>query len=229
MSKKDKKSLPAGYNPKQEYSLDEAAALIGELSTSKFVGSVDIDIILNVPEKMKQDRVAGSVVFPHQVGDSKTVAVITEGEDQSVAKKAGADQVGFEDLVKKIEEGNIDFDVLIATPSVMPKIAKLGRVLGPRNMMPNPKNDTVTTDLEAAIKSFKAGKTNFKMSDQFAIRCRVGKTDMKPQQLSENIQALLTALKPEVKKLGVQPIKKITLSPTMGKGVRLNVAELLAE
>ena len=227
MAKKTNSEIQIDTN--RLYPVDEAAELIGKLSTSKFVGSVDIDILLDLSEKQKKEVVTGNLVMPHRVGSDVRIAVIAEGEDQSKAKAAGADKVGMQELIKEIDSGTIDFDILIATPNVMRHMAKLGKVLGPRGLMPSPKNETVTADVEKSIKSYKAGKISFKSSEQHTIRTRVGKVDMQPEQIAENIKAFVQVAFEDAKRLNPQPFKKITISPTMGKGIKLDIASILSE
>jgi large subunit ribosomal protein L1 len=210
------------------HSAQEAAELLKQVSTTKFTGSVDIDIVLNVTEKQKKDVISGSTTLPHQVGQAVRVAVITSGENQEIAKKAGADLVGMKEIIEDISKGKLDFDVLIATAEAMPQLARHGKILGPRGLMPSPKNETVTTDVAKTVASYKAGKLNFKSSDQSAIRARVGKLDMTAEQIAENISSFVAAVYEEAKKLGSQPFKKITVSPTMGQGVRLDVTSVLS-
>lgn len=211
------------------YPLDEAIALIPTLSTSKFVGNVDVDVVLNLTEKQKKESIRGSVIFPHLFGTPKRVAVLADERDSATAIAAGADEAGLAELVKKFEAGEINFDVIIATPSVMPQIAKLGRVLGPRGLMPNPANETVTTDLERVISTYKKGKFDFKLGEQAVIRAKVAKVDMPAEEIKANVIALVKSIYQETKKLNSQPFKRITLSPTMGQGVRLDTNEVVSQ
>lgn len=210
------------------YSAEEAAKLVKSASTSKFVGSVDIDILFDLTEKQKKEIVSGSTSLPNKVGSDVRVAVVADGEDQTKAQTAGADSVGYKDLIAEIEKGKVEFDVLIATPAVMRDLARLGKVLGPRGLMPNPKNETVTTDLPRVIASYKAGKLNFKSTEQKTIRVKIGTVDMTPEQIAENITAFVTAVLNESKKISAQPFKKITVSPTMGAGIRLDTMQFYA-
>lgn len=224
-----KKQLPENYSSEKRYSLDEAVALLPELSTSKFVGSVDIDIVLNANDKQKKEAIRGSVVFSHKFGEEVKVVVIAEEKEAKEALQAGANEAGLEDMIKKIEDGKVEFDVVIATPSVMIKAARLGKVLGPRGLMPNPANETVTADVAKAVGNFKSGKQNFKMNDQGVVRMRTAKLDQTPEQIKQNVSDLLKAVQIAARKLGAQPFRKITLSPTMGKAVRLDVAAVSEE
>jgi large subunit ribosomal protein L1 len=217
------KQLPENYDRTKQYTVAQAAELLPKLSTSKFAGSVDIDVVLSLSEKQLKETVRGSVVFPHQFGKEVKVLVFAEEKDAKAALEAGADFAGLEDLMDKVEKGTLEFDVVIATPAVMPKIAKLGRVLGPKGLMPNPANQTVTPDVVKAIASYKAGKQDFKMSEQGAIRGKVAKVDLAPEQIAANINAFLKSVYNEAKKLNGQPFRKITVSPTMGSPVKIDV------
>lgn len=220
-----RKEIPASYDSQKTYSMEDAVKLLPELSISKFVGSVDLDVVLNATEKQKKESVRGSVTFPNQFGEQKKVYALVDEKDVKAALAAGAAKAGFEELIKEIEAGKVDFDVLIASPEMMPKVAKLGKVLGPKGLMPNPNNGTVSADVAGAIQSFTAGKFNFKMNEQGAIRFRVAKLDMTPEAIQGNIVAALKNIYQEAKKLNQSAFKKITLSPTMGKGVKLNVEQ----
>lgn len=209
------------------YSIAEASTFVSSLSTSKFVGSIDLDIVLNVKEKNKKEVVRGSINFPFQLGTDKKVIVICEEKDKAKAQKAGALKAGPE-LIEEIEKGFLDFDILITTPSMMPKMVKLGKALGPKGLMPNPKNGTVTDDLEKAISSFKSGKVNFKSAqDQNVIRLKVAKVNMQPSEIEANVLEAIKAVFNEAKRLNVNPFKKITLSPTMGSGVKLDINAIM--
>jgi large subunit ribosomal protein L1 len=212
------------------YSLNEASEMLPKLSTSRFVGAINVDIVLNLKEKQKKESIRGSVTLPNSMGDDKKVVVICEEKDEKAALAAGADKAGSDKLVEEILNGYSDFDILIATPSQMPKMVKLGKVLGPKGLMPNPKNGTVTTDVEKTVQSFKAGKLNFKSTpDQGVIRMKVAKADMKPEQIKENVVVLLKEVFNESKKYASNPFKKIVISPTMGAGVKLDVNDIMAQ
>jgi large subunit ribosomal protein L1 len=161
------------------------------------------------------------------MGDEKKVVVICEEKDEKAALAAGANKAGLS-VVDDIANGKIDFDVVIATPSVMGQLVKIGKILGPKGLMPNPKNGTVTTDVDKAVKSFKAGRLNFKsVPDQGAIRLKVAKLDMPVENIQENIIALLKVVFAESKKLSSNPFKKVTVSPTMGAGLKLDVNDII--
>ena len=223
------KQLPANYDRQQEYSLAEAAQLLPELSTSKFAGSVDIDIVLNLSEKQRKETLKGSITLPHQFGELKKIIVFAEEAEAKAAEKAGAVAAGLEELMQKVEDNKVEYNIVLATPSVMGKIAKLGKVLGPKGLMPNPANGTITSDMKATISSYQAGKMDFKMSEQGAIRGRVAKVDMTPEQISENILTYIRGVADAAKKFGSQPIRKITLAPTMGAPVKLGVSQLVEQ
>lgn len=227
-SNMDKKEMNIDLNTAK--TLDEAVELLPKLSTSKFVGSVNIDIVLNLKEKQKKEIIRGSVNLPFSFGESKKVIVFCEEALVDKALKAGAVKAGLEDLVKEIEGGFSDFDVALATPNVMTKIVRLGRVLGPKGLMPNPNSGTITSDIETAIKSFMSGKMNFKSNpEQGTIRTKLGEINMSAEDLKSNIKAFVKAVAAEAKKLNANPFKKVTLSPTMGKGVKLDLNDLMQQ
>ena len=223
-----KNKKPATEMNLNNLTIEQASEALAKISTTKFVGSVDIDIVLNLKEKQKKEVVRGNVTLPFSMGDDKKVVVICEEKDKDAALKAGAVKAGFTDLVEEIVKGFTDFDILIATPAAMPQMVKLGKVLGPKGLMPNPKNGTVTTDVEKAVLSFKSGRSNFKTAaDQPVIRMKVAKLDMKPEQIKENITATLKAVYGEAKRLAGSPFKKVTVSPTMGAGIKLDVNDIM--
>lgn len=209
---------------KKKYSVEEAMALLPQLSLSRFVGSANLDVILRLKEKQANESVRGSIVFPNQFGAEKKVLVLAEGEKVKEAEKAGADFAGLDEYVKKIEDGWFDFDVVIAQPSVMMKIAKLGKVLGPKQLMPNPKTGTVTESIGAAVKMYKAGKLDFKMDAGKTIKLRFGKLDMTTDQLIANFNAAMDAIKAETRRLGMGVINRIYVSPTMGPRLEVEIA-----
>ncbi len=212
------------------YKLTEAVKLLPENSKSKFIGSVDIDLILNLKEKQKKESVRGNVTLPHQFSEEKSVVVLCDTKDSKKALAAGASHAGLEDVMEELLQNKIKFDVVIATPDVMPKIIKLGKVLGPKGLMPNPKNGTVTTDIETAVSKFKSGTLSFKMNqDQQAIRAKVAKLDMKPEEIEENIKSFVKGVLAEARRLNPNPFKKITVSPTMGTGIKLDVSDIMSQ
>ena len=202
------------------YSLEKASALVKEVNTAKFDASVDLHIRLGVDPKKADQAIRGTVSLPHGTGKEKKVLVFCTSDKEDEAKAAGADFVGLEEFVKKIEGGWTDIDVVIATPNVMPKIARLGRVLGPRNLMPNPKSGTVTTDLTKAITEVKKGKIAFKIDKFSIIHASVGRVSFTSEQIKENANTLvatLVQLKPSSAK-GIY-LKNITMASTMSPGI----------
>jgi len=220
--KRSKKYIEAEklVTPNKKYSLTEALALLPKISVTSFAGSIGMQINLNLNEKQKKDVFRGSFTLPFSFGKSLKILVIADKADYEKAK--GADFVGSEELVKEIEEGKEDFDLVITTPMMMSKMAKLSKILGPKGLMPNPKNGTITTDLEGTIAKFKKGMKNFK-ADNGIITGVIGKTDMKAEELTENSLAFYKAVFNEVKKLGPSAIKSIFLTPTMGPKIVLDV------
>ena len=212
---------------KDQYSLDEALVLLPKISTSKFAGSIEMTINLKLNEKQKKEPVRGSITFPNAFGEQIRVLALVEKGDEETAKKAGADFVGLEEYVKKIEKENwMDFDIVITTPKVMPQIAKLGKYIGRKGLMPNPQNQTVTTELEKVIKQYKQGKKDYKKDDSDTIRIILGKTDMGADQVKANFEESKKAIKPHFEKLGPDSIKNVFLAPTMGPSLKIAVGEL---
>lgn len=218
------------FDKNKQYTLDEAATLLPSLSTSKFTGSVDLDVVLKLKDNQKKEVIRGSINMPHSFGEEKKVIVFCEENDVNTALKAGAVKAGLDDLMKELQDGFSDFDIVLATPSVMPKIVKIGKVLGPKGLMPNPKNGTVTTDIEKTISSFKSGRVNFKSApDQGVIRLRVAKLDMAAEQIKENLLETLKAIFNEAKKLSSNPFKKVSVKPTMGTSIKLDVNDIIKQ
>ncbi|BCX13813.1 MAG: 50S ribosomal protein L1 [Candidatus Dojkabacteria bacterium] len=208
--------------------LDEAISLLPKVSYSKFVGSVDIDIQLNLKESQKKESLRGSVSLPHQVGEAQKVIVFADKKEADDAKKAGAVEAGLDDLIEKVINGEVEYDVVIATPAVMPKIAKLGKILGPKGLMPNPQNGTITQNVVEAVESFKSGRVNFRMTqEQGTVRGRVAKLDMEPNQIKDNILSFIRAVNSEAKKFSSNPIKQVVLKPTMGASIRVDVYDIM--
>lgn len=209
------------------YSAVEAFKLLAEASSVKFSESIDIAIALGIDTRKSDQTVRGAVVLPHGTGRSVRVAAFVEAEHEKTAKEAGADIVGSETLAESIKAGNLDFDVLIATPGSMRLVGQLGQILGPRGLMPNPKVGTVTPDVATAIKNAKAGQVQFRADKAGFVHCRIGNVKFEPKALKENLVALLAELrklKPATSK-GVY-LKKVTASTTMGPGVLIDLAEL---
>ena len=206
------------------YSFDEAVALIKEAATAKFDESIDVAVQLGVDAKKSDQVVRGAVVMPNGTGKTKRVAVFAQGAKAEEAKAAGADVVGIEDLAEQVKAGNINFDVVIASPDTMRIVGTLGTVLGPRGLMPNPKVGTVTPDVATAVKNAKAGQVQFRVDKAGIIHGTIGRRSFEADKLKGNLAALLdalTKLKPASSK-GVY-LKKVALSSTMGTGVRVDV------
>ncbi len=211
------------------YDVEEALRLLKELSTVKFTESVDVSVNLGVDPRKSDQAVRGSTVLPHGTGKTVRVAVFAQGANADAAKEAGADIVGMEDLADEIKKGNMDFDVVIATPDAMRIVGQLGPVLGPRGLMPNPKVGTVTTDVAAAVKNAKSGQVRYRTDKGGIIHCTIGKVDFEVNALRENLEAILSDLKkakPASSK-GVY-LKKIAVSTTMGPGLNVDQASLKA-
>lgn len=210
----------------KEYSIAEGVDLVKKTSKAKFNESVDIAVRLGVDPKKSDQMIRGTASLPNGIGKDVRVLVLTKGAKDQEARDAGAEHVGFEDYLEKIKEGWADIDVIIATPDVMGEVGKLGKVLGPRGLMPNPKSGTVTLDVGQAVKEVKAGKISFRVDKAGIVHAMVGKTSFPENQLVENIQAFIITLnrmKPTAAK-GVY-IRGITLSSTMGPGVRVDKSE----
>ncbi|MBI3128291.1 MAG: 50S ribosomal protein L1 [Candidatus Tectomicrobia bacterium] len=231
MSQHSKRFREAGKKVDREkfYPLDEAVTLVKELAKAKFDETVEIAAKLGVDPRHADQMVRGSVALPHGLGKSERVVAFAKGEKVREAKEAGADFVGAEDLVEKIQGGWLDFERVVATPDVMGLVGRLGRVLGPRGLMPNPKSGTVSFDIGRVVKEIKAGKVEYRTEKAGIIHAPVGKASFPPQALAENIQAVVDALvraKPSTSK-GVY-FKSLTVSSTMGPGVKVDHQSLLA-
>jgi large subunit ribosomal protein L1 len=200
ISKKRKEALKK-VDQTKSYSLTEASKLVNEISYTKFESSVDIDVRLGVDPKKANQMVRGVVSLPHGTGKTVRVLALVPADKEAEAKEAGADFVGLDEYITKIEGGWVDVDIIITMPAVMAKLGKLGRVLGPRNLMPNPKSGTVTTDVAKTIKEVKAGKIDFKVDKEGAIHTSIGKTSFAPEKLMENAVELIQSiakLKPSI-------------------------------
>ncbi|WP_337236213.1 50S ribosomal protein L1 [Proteus faecis] len=213
----------------KQYEITEAVALLKELATAKFVESVDVAVNLGIDARKSDQNVRGATVLPHGTGRSVRVAVFAQGANAEAAKEAGAELVGMDDLATKVKAGEMDFDVVIASPDAMRVVGQLGQILGPRGLMPNPKVGTVTPNVAEAVKNAKAGQVRYRNDKNGIIHTTIGKVDFNEAQLKENLEALLVALKkakPSAAK-GVY-IKKVSLSTTMGAGVAIDQASLSA-
>ena len=214
-------------NPKvdgnKSYTLKEASALVKSITTCKFDASVDLHVRLGVDPKKADQAIRGTVSLPHGTGKTKRVLVLCPADKEAEAKAAGADYVGLDEFVAKIEGGWVDVDVIIATPSVMPKIGRLGKVLGPRNLMPNPKTGTVTNDVAGAIADLKGGKIAFKVDKVGIIHASIGRVSFAPDKIAENGQELINAivkLKPSSSK-GTY-LRGVSMASTMSPGIMVD-------
>jgi large subunit ribosomal protein L1 len=209
------------------YPVDDALALMKEFASAKFAESVDVAINLGVDPRKSDQVVRGSTVLPNGTGKTVRVAVFAQGENAEKAKSAGADIVGFEDLAEKVKGGEMNFDVVIATPDAMRVVGQLGQILGPRGLMPNPKVGTVTADVATAVRNAKAGQVRYRTDKAGIIHCQIGRADFEVPALRENLLALLTDIrkaKPSSSK-GTY-LKKLTLSSTMGPGISIDQASV---
>lgn len=205
------------------YAASDAFALLQEVASAKFVESVDAAINLGVDPRKSDQVVRGSTVLPHGTGKSVRVAVFAQGANADAAREAGADVVGFEDLAETVKAGQLDFDVVIATPDAMRIVGQLGRILGPRGLMPNPKVGTVTPDVASAVQNAKAGQVRYRTDKVGIIHCTLGKVNFQAEHLRENLHTLLAdlqKLKPSTSK-GIY-IRKVTVSTTMGPGLSVD-------
>ena len=209
------------------YAADDALALLKDMPKTKFTESVDVAIKLGVDPRKSDQVVRSATVLPHGTGKTVRVAVFTQGENAEKAKAAGADIVGFEDLAEEVKKGNMDFDVVIATPDAMRIVGQLGQILGPRGLMPNPKVGTVTPDVVTAVTNAKSGQVRYRTDKAGIIHCPIGNADFDPKTLKENLEALIVDLK-KAKPASAkgQFLKKITVSSTMGPGINIDQATL---
>ena len=213
--------------PGKQYPIDDALKLVKEFATSKFNESVDAAVNLGIDASKSDQQVRGSTVMPHGIGKAVRVAVFTSGKNVDAAKAAGADIVGLEDLAAQVKAGQINFDVVIASPDAMRVVGQLGQILGPRGLMPNPKVGTVTPDVAGAVKNAKAGQVRYRVDKAGIIHCTIGKANFEAAKLKENLTALIADLqkaKPATAK--GQYLKRVTLSSTMGPGVVIDQGTL---
>jgi large subunit ribosomal protein L1 len=222
------KAAAAKVDRAKRYKLDDAMKLVKETATKKFDESVDVAINLGVDPKHADQVVRGAVVLPHGMGKSVRLAVFAKGDKAREAQEAGADIVGAEDLAEKVQGGFMDFDKVVATPDMMGIVGRLGKILGPRGLMPNPKVGTVTADIGKAVKEQKAGKVEFRVEKAGIVHAPFGKASFDPEKLKANFNAILEVIfkaKPQTAK-GVY-LKNVTVSTTMGPGIKLDTAELI--
>src|SRR5271154_430610 len=213
--------------PGKQYPVDEALKLVKEFATAKFAESVDAAVNLGIDASKSDQQVRGSTVMPNGTGKTVRVAVFTSGKNQELAKAAGADIVGLEDLAAQVKAGQINFDRVIASPDAMRVVGQLGQILGPRGLMPNPKVGTVTPDVATAVKNAKAGQARYRVDKAGVVHCSIGRANFELTALRENLQALVADLqkaKPAASK-GIY-LKKITVSSTMGPGITVDQSTL---
>ena len=225
MAGKRLKAQLAKVDRMKNYPLDEALKILKGTASAKFDESVDVSINLGIDAKKSDQNVRGTAVMPRGTGKNVRVAVFAEGNAAEAAKKAGADIVGFQDLADQIKAGKIEFDLAIATPEAMKIVGQLGQILGPRGLMPNPKVGTVTPNVAKAVESAKAGQAQFRTDKAGIVHCAIGKASFEAEALKENFLSLVTALnkvKPAASKGAF--LKKVTISTTMGPGIRLDTS-----
>jgi len=227
MITKKRKVAESKVDKNKVYSLKEASSLVKEVNTTKFDSSVDLHIRLGVDPKKADQAIRGTVSLPHGTGKTKKVLVLCTPDKEEAAKAAGADFVGLDEFITKIEGGWVDVDVIVATPSVMPKIGKLGKVLGPRNLMPNPKTGTVTNDVAAAVNEVKGGKIAFKVDKVGIIHASIGRVSFGADKIAENSQELINAiikLKPSSSK-GIY-LKGVSMASSMSPGIAIDTKSI---
>lgn len=219
-------ALEKVFDKTKTYSVDEAAGLVRKTATAKFDETVEVHVRLGVDPKQSDQNVRGTVVLPHGTGKSKRVVVVAKGEKLKEAQAAGADLAGDADVIEKISKGWLDFDVLVATPDAMKDLTKLGKVLGPKGLMPNPKAGTVTFEVGRTVKELKAGRIEFKLDAAGLVHVAVGKASFTPEKIAANTKAILHALvaaRPSAAK--GQYLQTVTLASTMGPGVKLDPSQ----
>ncbi len=213
--------------PGKQYPIDEALGLVKQFATAKFPESVDAAVNLGIDASKSDQQVRGSTVLPHGIGKTVRVAVFTGGKNQEVARAAGADIVGLEDLAEQVKKGEMNFDVVIASPDAMRVVGQLGQILGPRGLMPNPKVGTVTPDVATAVKNAKAGQVTYRVDKAGIVHCTIGKASFEVTALKDNLMALVADLqkaKPAAAK--GQYLKRISVSSTMGPGLAIDTSTL---
>jgi large subunit ribosomal protein L1 len=225
---KKRKAAEAKIDKKKVYSLKEASSIVKTVNTTKFDASVDLHIRLGVDPKKADQAIRGTVTLPHGTGKTKRVLVLCTPDKEADARAAGADFVGLDEFVTKIEGGWVDVDVIVATPSVMPKIGKLGKILGPRNLMPNPKTGTVTNDVAAAVNEVKGGKIAFKVDKAGIIHASIGRVSFTPEKIAENSHELINAIikaKPSSAK-GTY-LKSVFMASSMSPAISVDTKSLM--
>ncbi|MBK7355163.1 MAG: 50S ribosomal protein L1 [Propionivibrio sp.] len=224
---KRQKAIQGKVDRNKSYAIGDALSLAKQFATAKFDESIDVAVSLGIDARKSDQLVRGSVVLPAGIGKTIRVAVFAQGEKAEAAKAAGADIVGFEDLAADIKAGNMNFDVVIATPDAMRVVGQLGQILGPRGLMPNPKVGTVTMDVTTGVKNAKAGQVQYRTDKGGIVHSTIGRASFAPEKLEQNLKALIEALikaKPANSK--GQYLKKVAISSTMGPGVRVDAATL---
>ncbi|WP_420832391.1 50S ribosomal protein L1 [Paraflavitalea pollutisoli] len=225
---KKRKAVDAKIDKNKVYSLKEASSIVKDVNATKFDSSVDLHIRLGVDPKKADQAIRGTVILPHGTGKTKRVLVLCNPDKEADAKNAGADYVGLDEFIQKIEGGWVDVDVIVATPSVMPKIGKLGKILGPRNLMPNPKTGTVTNDVAAAVNEVKGGKIAFKVDKAGIIHASIGRISFSPEKITENSTELINAIikaKPSSAK-GTY-LKSVFMATTMSPSIPVDTKSLI--
>ncbi|MBH1988555.1 MAG: 50S ribosomal protein L1 [Myxococcaceae bacterium] len=231
MAKHGKKyrNVSKKVDPQTRYGLEQACGLVKECKTAKFDESVDIAMNLGVDPRHADQNIRGAVILPHGTGKTVRVAVFAKGSKAKEAEEAGADVVGAEDLAARVESGFMDFDKVVASPDMMGVVGKLGKVLGPRGLMPNPKVGTVTLDVAKAVKEVKSGKIEFKVDKTGTLHAPLGRISFSASHLKDNMKSLLGAvLRAKPASLKGQYVRKVTLSSTMGPGVKVDLTEVMA-
>lgn len=221
---KNQKALAGRYDFQKSYNLEEAVEIVKNITYTKFNASVDMAVHLGVDPKKADQMVRGTIVLPHGTGKVKKILVLCTPEKEKEAKEAGADYVGLDDYLKKIEEGWVDIDTIITMPEVMAKVGKLGKVLGPRGLMPNPKTGTVTTEIAQAVQAIKSGKIEYKVDKYGVVHASIGRVSFSKEALKDNAKELLNALlkaKPASAKGSY--FKSISMASTMSKGVDIDI------
>jgi large subunit ribosomal protein L1 len=225
---KNRAKAEGAFDRTKKYTVEEASALVKQASFAKFDETIDLAVRLGVNPKHADQMVRGAIVLPHGTGQSVRVLVFAKGDKEREAREAGADFAGSDDMVQKVSEGFLDFDRVIATPDMMGAVGKLGRVLGPRGLMPNPKVGTVTFDVGAAVREAKGGKIEYRVEKAGIVHARIGKKSFKENAIAENASALINALvraKPSTAK-GTY-LRSISLSATMGPGIKIDPAQFM--